>query len=79
MPRYDSIKNDMDFLLMMLFRVSSGKGATLKEMLIKDMMNQHYEKDDELLQLFIIQEIGVKERFREINKDKKRKDQHDTS
>ena len=54
-PRYDSIKNDMDFLLMMLFRASSGKGATLKEMLIKDMMNQHYGKDDELLQLFLNQ------------------------
>ena len=74
MPRYDSIKNDMDFLLMMLFRASSGKGATLKEMLIKHTMNQHYGKDDELLQLFLRQDKGVKKEFRDIINDKEKKD-----
>ena len=76
-PRYDAIKNDMDFLLMMLFRASSGKGATLKEMLIKDMMGQHYSKDDELLQLFLEQrdeeedvtQLFKQARFRAIIRD----------
>ena len=55
MTRHDCIRSDMHFLIMMLFRASSGSGATIKDMLIEKIMSKHYGKDSELLQLFLNQ------------------------
>lgn len=54
-PQYDRIRSNMDFLIMMLFRASSGRGATLREMLIEKEIQERQSKDSELLQLFLNQ------------------------
>jgi hypothetical protein len=75
--RYDCIGTDVDFLLMVLFRASSGAGATMKDMLIENLMTKHYGKDRELLQLLLNQkdvaqdaaELFKQAKFRQIIKE----------
>ena len=52
-PFTPGIRTDLDFLTLMLFRASSGRGVTFKELQIIREMRCQYDRDGELLQLII--------------------------
>ena len=51
-PFQPRIKNDMDFLLLTLFRTDTGHGKVFKEIQIQKEVDIHNKRDHELLQLF---------------------------
>ena len=47
------IRNDLDFLLMRLFRADAGIGQVFKDIQIYNEMKRHFDLDHELLHLFV--------------------------
>jgi len=47
------IRNDLDFLLMRLFRADAGIGQVFKDIQINKEMKHHLDQDHELLHLFV--------------------------
>ena len=52
-PFTPGIRTDLDFLVLSLFRASSGQGMTFKELQISEEMKRQYNRDSELLQLIV--------------------------
>lgn len=59
-PFSPGIKTDLDFLVLSLFRASSGQGMTFKDLQISQEMKRQYNRDSELLQLIVTHKWQMK-------------------
>ena len=58
-PFCPRVRSDMDFLILMLFRASSGRGTSFRELQIFWEMKKQYDMDNELLQLLSNRKFDV--------------------